>query len=110
MNVNPMWPDVAKLHVAKHAFGDQTGPNMQNAMSFCSPPHQGQKNCGLSQVRVRARARACRPFLGSAGVIFAVYALLALFWGLASFLAVLAAPGRLNATCRRFVKLCKKFR
>ena len=36
-------------HVAKHAFGDQMGPNMQKAMPFGSPPHQGLKNCGLSQ-------------------------------------------------------------
>ena len=36
-------------HVAKHAFGDQMGPNVQKEMPFGSPPHQGPKNCGLSK-------------------------------------------------------------
>jgi hypothetical protein len=35
-------------HVAKHAFGDQMGPNVQNSMPFGSLPYQGLKNCGLS--------------------------------------------------------------
>ena len=56
-------------HVAKHALGDQMGPEMQKAMQFGSPPHQGLRNCGLSQ----------KYFLGPAGVIFAVRALLAVF-------------------------------
>ena len=30
-------------HVAKHAFGEQMGPNMQKVMPFGSPPHQGLK-------------------------------------------------------------------
>ena len=33
-------------HVAKRAFGDQMGPNMQKAMPPGSPSHQGLKNCG----------------------------------------------------------------
>ena len=36
-------------HVAKHAFGDQMGPNVQNPMPFGSLPYQGLKNCELSQ-------------------------------------------------------------
>ena len=39
---------VSLPHVAKHAFGDQMGPNMQKAMLFGSPPHQGLNNCGIS--------------------------------------------------------------
>ena len=35
--------------VAKHAFGNQVGPNVQNPMLPGSPPHQGQKNSGFSQ-------------------------------------------------------------
>ena len=35
--------------VAKRAFGDQMGFNVQKAMPLGSPHHQGQKNCGLSQ-------------------------------------------------------------
>ena len=39
-------------HEAKHAFGDQMGPNMQRAMLLGSPPHQGLKNCGLCQKNI----------------------------------------------------------
>ena len=39
-------------HVAKHAFGDQMGPNVQKHMAFGSPSHQGPKNCGLSQKNI----------------------------------------------------------
>ena len=30
-------------HLTEHAFGDQMGTNVQKAMPFGSPPHQGQK-------------------------------------------------------------------
>ena len=36
-------------HVAKHAFGDQMGPNVQKAMPPGSPSHQGLKNSRVSQ-------------------------------------------------------------
>ena len=36
-------------HLAKHAFRDQIGPNVQKAMLPGSPSHQGLKNCGFSQ-------------------------------------------------------------
>ena len=36
-------------HVAKNAFGNQMGPNVQKAMPAGSPAHQGLTNCGLSQ-------------------------------------------------------------
>ena len=36
-------------HLAKRAFRDQIGPNVQNAMLLGSPSHQGLKNCGFSQ-------------------------------------------------------------
>ena len=36
-------------HVAKRAFRDQIGPNVQKAMLLGSPSHQGLKNCGFSQ-------------------------------------------------------------
>ena len=39
-------------HVAKHAFGDQIGQNVQKAMPFGIPLHQGLKNCELSQKNV----------------------------------------------------------
>ena len=39
-------------HVCKHAFGDQTGPNVQKPMPFGSLPYQGLKNCGLSQQNI----------------------------------------------------------
>ena len=34
-------------HVAKRAFGNQMGPNVQKAMPSGSLSHQGPKNCGL---------------------------------------------------------------
>ena len=36
-------------YVAKYAFDEQMGPSRQIAMPFGSRPHQGLKNCGLSQ-------------------------------------------------------------
>ena len=36
-------------HVAKHIFGDQMGPNVQKAIPFCNPPHQGLKIAGVLQ-------------------------------------------------------------
>ena len=42
-------------HVAKHAFGDQMGPNVQKVMPFGSPPHQGLKKCGLFQKKLYFR-------------------------------------------------------
>ena len=36
-------------HLAKRAFRDQIGPNVQKAMLLGSPSHQGLKNCGFSQ-------------------------------------------------------------
>jgi hypothetical protein len=62
-------------HVAKHAFGNQMGTNMQKPMPFDSPPPQGLKNCELSQKNVLFFC----PFLGPTGLIFAVFALLAIF-------------------------------
>ena len=62
-------------HVAKHAFGDQMGPNVQKAMPFGSPPHQGLKNCGRSQKIFFI----FRPFLGPTGVLSAVFALVVIF-------------------------------
>ena len=85
-----MWNGVDLPHVPKHAFGDQMGPNVQKAMPFCNPPHQGLKNCGLSHFLI------FRPFFRVAGVLFAVCALLAIFRGWPYYLAVPAAPGRLN--------------
>ena len=35
-------------HAAKHAFGDQIGPDVQKAMPFGSPPSRTE-NCGLSR-------------------------------------------------------------
>jgi hypothetical protein len=35
-------------HLAKRAFCDQIGPNVQEAMLLGSPSHQGLKNCGFS--------------------------------------------------------------
>ena len=35
-------------HLAKRAFRDQIGPNVQKAMLLGSPSHQGLKNCGFS--------------------------------------------------------------
>ena len=34
-------------HLAKRAFRDQIGPNVQKAMLLGSPSHQGLKNCGF---------------------------------------------------------------
>ena len=81
-------------HVAKHAFGDQMGPNMQKAMPFGSPPHQGLKNCGLSQkmflffdLFFRAHRGDFCGFCAAGHILWLAY-----------FMTVLAAPGRLNRT------------
>ena len=39
-------------HLAKRAFRDQIGPNVQKAMLLGSPSHQGLKNCGFSQIYI----------------------------------------------------------
>ena len=36
-------------HLAKRAFRDQIGPNVQKAMLLGNPSHQGLKICGISQ-------------------------------------------------------------
>ena len=80
-------------HVAKHAFGDQMGPNVQKPMPFGSPPHQGLKNCGLSQKiflffdLFRAHRGDFCGFRAAGHILWLAY-----------FLTVPAAPGRLNAT------------
>ena len=52
-------------HVAKHAFGDQMGPNMQKAMPFGSPPQRG--------LNVRTfKKKYFRPSLGPTGLLSAV--------------------------------------
>jgi hypothetical protein len=61
-------------HLAKRAFGDQMGPNVQKAMPPRSLLHQGLKNCELSQFFF-----VFRPFSGPTGAIFAVSALPAMF-------------------------------
>ena len=68
-------------HVAKHAFGDQMGPNVQNPMPFGSLPYQGLKNCGLS----KKKKFYFSTFFGPTGVTFAVFALLAIFCGWHTF-------------------------
>jgi hypothetical protein len=65
-------------HVAKHAFGDQMGPNVQKPMPLGSPHHQGQKNYGLSQ---NISFIFYLTFWGPNGVIFAVCALAVIFLG-----------------------------
>ena len=57
-------------HLAKRAFRDQIGPNVQKAMLLGSPSHQGLKNCGFSQFLT--------IFLVF-GIFFAVFSLLAIF-------------------------------
>ena len=53
------------------------GPNVQKAMPFGSPPHQGLKNCGLSQKVIYIFL--IFDFLGPTGLFFfAVFALLAI--------------------------------
>ena len=69
-------------HLAKRAFRDQMGPNLQKAMPFGSPPYRGLKNCELSQKNI---SLFFDPFLGPTGVIFAVFALLAIFCGWHTF-------------------------
>ena len=50
-------------NVAKHAFGDQMGPNMQKAMPVGSPPHQGLKSCGLSVLLAKTANGKDRNFV-----------------------------------------------
>ena len=65
-------------HVAKHAFGDQMGPNVQNPMPFGSLPHQGLKIADFPKKNIFL---FFRHFFGPTGVTFAVFALLAIFRG-----------------------------
>ena len=62
-------------HLAKHAFRDQIGPNVQKAMLLGSPSHQGLKNCGFSH---KINFHFLTDFL-IFGDFFAVFALLAIF-------------------------------
>ena len=64
-------------HAAKRAFADQIGPNVHKAVPFGSPPHQGLKNCGLSQKHIFF---IFRLFGGPTGVLSAVSALPALLF------------------------------
>ena len=61
-------------HVAKHAVGDQMGHNVQKAMPAGSPPHQGQKSCGLSK-----KMFILRPLLGPTGAFYVGFVLLVIF-------------------------------
>ena len=63
-------------HLAKRAFRDQIGPNVQKAMLLGSPSHQGLKNCGLSH---KIFFFIFDPFFFVFGDFFAVFALLAIF-------------------------------
>ena len=63
-------------HLAKRAFRDQIGPNVQKAMLLGSPSHQGLKNCGFSQ---KYFSFIFDHFLGGVGDFFAVFSLLAIF-------------------------------
>ena len=80
-------------HLAKRIFGDQMGPNVQKAMPFGSPPHQGLKNCNLSQQNYFFSTL----FRGQRG-IFCGFSAAGHTLQLSCFLAVPAAPGRLNPT------------
>jgi len=62
-------------HLAKRAFRDHIGPNVQKAMLLSSPSHQGLKNCGFSQQYFFS---FFDHFLGF-GDFFAVFALFAIF-------------------------------
>ena len=48
------WSGCASLasHLAKRAFRDQIGPNVQKAMLLGSPSHQGLKNRGFSPKKI----------------------------------------------------------
>ena len=61
-------------HVAKHAFGEQMGANVQKAMPIGSPSHQGLKIAGFLKKKILI-------FLTFFifGDFFAVFALLAMF-------------------------------
>ena len=61
-------------HLAKRAFRDQIGPNVQKAMLLGSPSHQGLKNCGFSQ-----KYFFFLTIFLIFGDFFAVFALLAIF-------------------------------
>ena len=81
----PMWPST--LLVTKWA------PMCKKVMSFCSPHHQGLKNCGLSQKNIFKFS-----IFFPRGDFCGLRAVGHMSW-LANYLAVPAAPGRLNATC-----------
>ena len=63
-------------HLAKRAFRDQIGPNVQKAMLLGSPSHQGLKNCGLSQ---KIFFFIFDHFFLGLVIVFAVFSLLAIF-------------------------------
>ena len=62
-------------HLAKRAFCDQIGPNVQKAMLLGSPSHQGLKNCGFSPKYFFSFFDHFLVF----GDFFAVFSLLAIF-------------------------------
>ena len=72
-------------------FATKLDPMCQKAMLLGSLSHQGLKNCWFSQ-----KNHFLTVFI--VGDFFAIFALLAMFWGWHSFLAVLTAPGWQNAT------------
>ena len=61
--------------LAQHAFRDQIGPNVQEAMLFGSPSHQGLKNSKFSH---KIKFSFFDQFF-SFGDFFAVFVLLAIF-------------------------------
>jgi len=63
-------------HLAKRAFRDQIGPNVQRDMLLGSPSHQGLKNCGFSQ---KYFFFIFDHFFLVFGDFFAVFSLLAIF-------------------------------
>ena len=62
-------------HLAKRAFRDQIGPNVQKAMLLGNPSHQELKICGFSQNIFFHFLTIFLVF----GDFFAVFALLAIF-------------------------------
>ena len=65
------------LHVAKHASGDQMGPNVQKAMPFGSPLIEDRKIANFLKKNIFLFFDL---FLGPTGVIFAVSALPAMLF------------------------------
>ena len=89
-----VWKWGGSAHVAKRAFGDQMGPNVQKPMPLGSPHHQGQKKYGLSQ---NISFIFYFDFLGAQrGDFCGLRAGGHISW-LAYYLTGSAAPGRLNA-------------